>query len=180
MPKKRKRVAPDLKNREQERQEEFFKLFPAARHVEVFYDEDNNTRYFKPRELFIGFPWRFLAITLVIVMVGGVGLAATQARIVYTQRYIAAAEQQLMGVQSEIIVLRENLAERYTHYEIERIASERLGMSMPDPAQIFDIYVPRVGGVVMNIADYAIPRHNYFWEEIVNFISGIFGGNRNE
>jgi len=147
---------------------------------QIFVSKKTNTVYTKYTESLKNFPWVRLAITFLIVLVGGVGSAWLQAHNARIQRAITQSEIELREYQSLNIALESLLQEHYTFYEIERIAIDRLGMSFPDPAQIINIYVPRVGGVTLNTADYAMPQHNYFWNDVGNFLSGIlnriFGG----
>ena len=130
------------------------------------------------------FPWRKLAISFAIILIGGIGSAATHAQVTNTQNAINARDRQLHAVRTENFQLSETLRERYTFYEIERMAHERLGMAMPDPSQIVIINVPRIGGVTLNPDDSAVQptTPNYFMQEIRIFVSGIFdrmfgGGN---
>ena len=124
-------------------------------------------------------PW-LMAITLFLILIGGLSGAMAAAQITQTERLIAQARSQRAYYQNLNVTLREHLSERYTNYEIERIATERLGMARPDPSQVIEIYVPRFSYVVLNTDDDIMPRENYFWREIVTFLSGIadriFGG----
>ncbi|MCL1843839.1 MAG: hypothetical protein FWF79_08500 [Defluviitaleaceae bacterium] len=187
----RERVTPTLKQREQEREAERLKLRPAPPprlgKMLPFRDpnapkklESKDTIFIIYRNKLRKFPWKKIAFTMILILIGGIGSAVTQARIANTRNYIIQAERDLWYYRAGNITLSSRLDERYTLYEIERRALE-LGMSFPDPSQIIEIYVPRVGGVTLNTADYALPRHNYFREEIRNFLSGIinqiFGGN---
>jgi cell division protein FtsL len=139
-----------------------------------------DSRFIIYREALKNFPWKKLTFTFIIILLGGVGSAATQARIANTENEIVRAERELRSYRAGIAEMNSRLLERYTFVEIERIAAERLGMSFPDASQIINIYVPRVGGVMLNTADYALPQHNYFWHDIRTFFTGlmnrIFGG----
>jgi cell division protein FtsL len=142
--------------------------------------ESKTSRFIIYREALKNFPWKKLAFTFIIILLGGVGSAATQARIANTENDIANAEREFRAYQSEITRLNALVQERYSFVEIERIATERLGMSFPDASQVINIYVPRVGGVTLNTADYVLPQHNYFWDTVRDFFRGlvnsIFGG----
>jgi len=115
-----------------------------------------------------------MAITLLLAFGGILSTVLASAHIAQTEMQITAARSSRVSYQSTNINLRQMVEERYTTYEIERLASERLGMSRPDPAQIIEIYVPRHSYVVLNTAEYALPRQNYFWQDIQGFISGFF------
>jgi len=121
-----------------------------------------------------------LIITFILIILVGIGSTAIHAQITNVQREIRVARFHL-GRQSEInFTLDTQLAERYTVYEIEWIATERLGMARPDLSQIIDIYVSRQDMVTLNTAYYVLPQENYFWREIVTFVQilvgRIFGG----
>jgi len=124
-------------------------------------------------------PW-LMGITLVLILVGGLSGAVAAAQITNTEREINAARNLRTHYQGLNVTLREQVSDRYTNYEIERIASERLGMARPDPSQVIEIYVPRHSYVVLNTADYIMPQENYFLQEIMTFLTGItnriFGG----
>jgi cell division protein FtsL len=142
--------------------------------------ESEEFRYIILPRSIADFPWKKLAITFAVVLIGGIGSAATQARIANTENDIATLERELRTYQAEIISLNAQIQESYTFVEIERLATERLGMAFPNASQIIEIDVPRVGGVTLNTADYVLPRHNYFLHDIRDFFTGlinqIFGG----
>jgi len=141
--------------------------------------ESKDTIYRKSVDRVKAFSWLKISITFVVILLGGVGSAALQARNTNIQRTINQRGRVLIDYQSENFRLETQLQERYSHVEIERLATE-LGMAFPDRSQVVEINVPRVGGVTLNTADYALPRHNYFWQDVRNFLSGlinqIFGG----
>ena len=121
-----------------------------------------------------------LIVTLVLVLLGGIGSLAINAHIINTSLRIDQQRNELVRLQGESVRYRSLLRERYTLDQIERIAIERLGMTHPDPAQIIDIYVPLQPTVRLNMDDGAIPVENFLWEEIRTFLTGvldrIFGG----
>ena len=124
-------------------------------------------------------PW-LLTITFVLIFIGGLSGAVAAAQISNTEVLISQARSQRTYYQALNTTLREQVSERYTNDEIERMASERLGMARPDPSQVFEIYVPRHSYVVIHTDETVMLRENYFWHEIVTFLSGIanrmFGG----
>jgi cell division protein FtsL len=186
--KKRPRSVPSLQEREAQRAasrppEPEIKLTQRKGPFDpnmptVFVAKD--TIYTVYRDKVKNWTWLKLAVTFVVILLGGLGSAAFQARNANIQTEINRAERSLREFQNENFTLEQQLQERYTFYEIERIAIERLGMSHPDASQIISIYVPRVGGVTLNTADYALPQHNYFWNDVSNFFTNffdrIFGG----
>lgn len=182
----RKRNTPDLQTREKERaakKAEDIKIRKARKKAaDGFRLRDENapmkleskdTVFIVYRERLKNFPWKKLTITFVVIMLGGIGSAVFQARNANIQNDIARAERTLREYQNANFEMTSRLQERYTFYEIERLAAERLGMAFPDPSQIVNIEVPRVGGVTLNTVDYALPQQNYFWRDIRSFFSGI-------
>ncbi|MCL1844707.1 MAG: hypothetical protein FWF77_02275 [Defluviitaleaceae bacterium] len=145
--------------------------------------ETQNQRFTDAREAFRNFPWIRLTVTFLIILLGGIGSAAFAAQNTEINRDIARAERQLRDYINLNFTLEQQLLERYTFDEIERGAIE-LGMIHPDPALIIPIYVPRVGGVTLNTADYVLPGHNYFWHDARDFLgqllNSIFGPRRAE
>ncbi|MCL1862378.1 MAG: hypothetical protein FWF78_02300 [Defluviitaleaceae bacterium] len=133
-----------------------------------------NKVYIVSREAWQNFPWKKLAFTFFVILLGGVGSAAFQARNTNIRTDINTLERQLRTLNADNFALESQLQDRYTFAEIERIATERLGMSHPDASQIINIHVPRVGGVTLNTADYALPQHNYFWSDVREFLTGFF------
>ena len=117
-------------------------------------------------------PWR-MVITILLVFLGGVGIAMTHAQITNMETRIIQSRRVLLAYQEANSALEAQVLDRHTTDEIERIARYRLGMELPDPSQIIDIYVPRRDTVVLNIDEYALPRENFFWRDIVGFMSGL-------
>ena len=146
--------------------------------------ETADTRFIEYRERLRNFPWKRLSFTFILILAGGVGSAAFQARNASIQNEINRTEREIRQYQMDISTLGSQLQERYTFSEIERIALEQLNMSYPDASQIVNIHVPRIGGVTLNTAEYALPRQNYFWNDISAFFSelfnNVFGGGRHE
>ncbi|MCL2225279.1 MAG: hypothetical protein FWB96_09980 [Defluviitaleaceae bacterium] len=134
----------------------------------------NDTVYQKSVQSVKNFPWKKLTVTFLLIFLGGIGSAWFQARNADIQTDINAAERRLAVYHEENFVRESELRVRYTFDEIERIATERLGMSFPDASQVILINVPRIGGVTLNTADYALPGRNYFLEDVTNFFSGLF------
>jgi len=133
-----------------------------------------DTIYYKFLESYKNLPLKKLGFTFILILLGGVGSAVFGARNANIQTEINRASNELRTIHAENFAAESQLSERYTFFEIERIASERLGMSVPEPSQIITISVPRVGGVTLNTDDHVLPQHNYFWDDVKNFVSGIF------
>jgi hypothetical protein len=205
MPKrKRPRVAPTLKQREEERarkraaeeeqiRESKFRLskennpydgigrgsekprrvpkvipFPGTK---IYVSKDTVYQYAETAK---NFPWKKMTVTFLLILLGGIGSAMFQARNANIRTDIVGAERELRTVREENFVREAELRSRYTFDEIERIAIDYLGMSFPDTSQVVFINVPRIGGVTLNTAEYALPGRNYFREDVTNFITGIF------
>ncbi|MDR0272006.1 MAG: hypothetical protein LBI27_01620 [Clostridiales bacterium] len=143
--------------------------FPNAGKILVTRD----TRFIEYRENIKNFPWKKLTFTFFIIFIGGIGSTAFHALNANIQNEINLAEREIRVLQEENVALNARLHERYTFSEIERIASEQLGMSFPDASQIIEIDVPRVGAVTLNASEHALPQQNYFWNDVSNFFSGI-------
>ena len=110
---------------------------------------------------------------LFIVFLGAIGSAFSYAQIHSLQREI---QQTRVAINTQLMVNNElesqlSIAERYTREDIERLASERLGMSEPDPSQIIYFIVPPVSSVSMNTYIPQPPSANYFWQEVVAFFN---------
>ena len=115
-------------------------------------------------------PWR-LVIALLLVFLGGVGSAASFARINSLQRQITQARQRYTAQVETNITLEAIAAERYTHEMIASRARE-LGLAEPDPSQIIYFHAPHHSHVVITY-DRALPQENYFWQGIRAFFDGI-------
>ncbi|MCL2197902.1 MAG: hypothetical protein FWB80_03160 [Defluviitaleaceae bacterium] len=182
---KRERELPTLKEREEQKQmqaqakAESTKKKPRG--TILPFDPNapvklvSKTRvYIVSREALQSFPWKKLAFTFFVILICGVGSAAFQARNTNIQTEINRLDRELRTINADNFALESRLQDRSTFAEIERIATERLGMSFPDASQVRNIYVPRVGGVTLNTADYALPQHNYFWNDVREFLTGFF------
>ena len=125
------------------------------------------------------FSWQ-LVVSLLLVLVGGLGTLAIHVHVANVENQIFHARSALQQAQIDIFTLESLLDERYTDFEIEWIATERLGMNFPDPSQIIEIYVPRQGGITLNTIMHEPPPENYLAVELRHFLAGIlnriFGG----
>jgi len=139
--------------------------------VKVFVGGGRVYKYIEPIK---NFPWFRLSVTFALIFIGGISSAAFQARNANIRTEITGAERELRDLQQSIFVREAELRERYTFDEIERIATERLGMFFPDASQVIHINVPRIGGVTLNTDEDVLPRHNYFWEDFSAFVIGMF------
>jgi len=175
-PPKRPKARP-LKKQPKKQHDYDKRLYPNLPHFEIrdnviFIMDKKEDRKFK-------IPW-LLIFTIIIIFAGAIGSAYASARISTTELDIAAARDRRLALQNTNITMQELVSDQYTNEQIEQFAIENLGMSFPDPSQIHEIYVPRHSYVVLNTAYYALPAPNYFWEDIVEIISGflsrVFGG----
>ena len=141
-----------------------------------------NAVYYKSfQSFFNAIPIIFwVAATSFMILGGALYIANLTAGNAKLRASITSAERALREVQARNLILEEDLRERFTYDEIERFAIERLGMSFPDPMQIIHIYVPRVGSVILNTDESALPRQRIFRDEVFNFLTElanrIFGG----
>lgn len=176
--KPRPRTVAPLQEREKDRPKPEEKVIPFNSNAPKIL-VTRTERFTVVGEKFKNFPWKLLTVTFIIILLGGIGSATFQAFNADIRREITRSERQLRDYRNANFALEQNLQERYTRYEIERMATA-LGMTHPDPSQVISIYVPRVGGVTLNVAEYALPRHNYFWNDVREFLGGlvnqIFGG----
>jgi cell division protein FtsL len=125
-------------------------------------------------------PWGKMAVTFIIILFVGLGSAFIHAQLTRVQREINATQRQIRAQQQENDATRSMLDERYTSAEIEHIAINYLGMTLPDASQIIHINVPRRGAVLLNHDEHIEEPTNHFWEAIRGFFTGIsssiFGG----
>jgi cell division protein FtsL len=180
---KRPRQVPPLNEREKERE----LTRPKIPDNVIPIDPNAPQRLESRTKIFIvyaerlrNFPWKKLTVTFLVILFGGIGSAWFQARNSNIEQEITVARRNLTSIEATNVTLDSQLQSRYTHIEIERIASERLGMAAPDISQIISIYVPRLGGVTLNTAEDVLPQHNYFWNDVsdffAEFFNRIFGG----
>ena len=120
-----------------------------------------------------------IIVTFALVVFAAVFVTGFHALNTGVSTEITRATQQLRSYQTNVFNLTAQLADRYTSYEIERVATERLDMGFPDPSQIIHIEVHRQG-TVMLVPDYLVAQPITFWQSVSNFISdtinNIFGG----
>ena len=116
--------------------------------------------------------WRAVFM-IILVFLGAIGSAFSYAQIHSLQREM---HQTRNAINTQLIINNElesqiSIAERYTREDIERLASERLGMGAPDPSQIIYFFVPPHSSVNMNTYVQQPPATNYFWQGIRAFFS---------
>ena len=125
------------------------------------------------------FSWQ-MVVSLVIILLGGLGMLTIHAHVTSLESQINIARNNLTQAQVDVFTLESRLDQRYSDTEIQWIAIERLGMSFPDPTQIIEINVPRLGGATLNTIMREEPVENYLWIDITSFFRGIietvFGG----
>ena len=121
-----------------------------------------------------------VVFTFILIAFAAIFATAIHANNTNIQTQINRAQQELRTQQVNVATLTDQLSERYTSYELERIARERLGMAFPDPSHIINITVHRQGTVMLNVTDDLLPQENHFWQDITAFIrttiDRIFGG----
>ena len=127
------------------------------------------------------FSWQ-LVVSLIIILMGGIGSLTIHAHVTSLESQINIARNALQQAQVDVFTLEFQLDERYSDTEILWIATDRLGMTFPDPSQIIEINVPRQGGATLNTIMREEPVENYLWYDITSFFRGIidtvFGGAR--
>jgi len=125
---------------------------------------------------------RNIIITVFLTIGCAIAIILTSAQITGIERQIASANTTQRALTYEGMTLNTQISGRYTNEEIEYIAFMRLGMSHPDPSQIIEINVPRANTIQLNDDEQFLPRQNYFWMDIRNFVNGIlnrvFGGSQ--
>ncbi|MCL2216073.1 MAG: hypothetical protein FWB91_03525 [Defluviitaleaceae bacterium] len=144
------------------------KLSRRNENLIIYYDQLRNLISFE------------MIVTFVLIAFAAIFATAIHAYNTNIQTGISRANQELRTYRTTVFNLTDQLSERYTSYEIERIASERLGMAFPDPSQIIHIEVHRQGTIMMNVTDDLLPPENRFWQDVTGFvrnmINRIFGG----
>ena len=127
------------------------------------------------------FSWQ-LVVSLIIILMGGIGSLTIHAHVTSLESQINIARNDLQQAQVDVFTLEFQLDERYSDTEILWVATDRLGMTFPDPSQIIEINVPRQGGATLNTIMREEPVENYLWNDITYFFRGIidtvFGGAR--
>ena len=116
---------------------------------------------------------RRMIFTIVLIFLGILAGAVPYAHNTRVQREINVTRVAINNQRESNRIARANITERYTLAEIERIATERLGMAPPDPAQIITIYVPRQGQVILNHEP--LPESpNFFLNRFIDFFARAF------
>ena len=125
------------------------------------------------------FSWQ-LVVSLLIILMGGIGSLTIHAHVTSLESQINIARNDLSQAHQDVFTLEARLDDRYDMLEVQWIAIDRLGMSFPDPSQIIEINVPRQGGATLNTIMREEPVENYLWNDITSFFRGIietvFGG----
>ena len=125
------------------------------------------------------FSWQ-MVVSLLIILMGGIGSLTIHAHVTSLESQINIARSNLTQAQVDVFTLESRLDQRYSDTEIQWIATDRLGMTFPDPSQVIEINVPRQGGATLNTIMREEPIENYLWNDLVSFFRGIietvFGG----
>ena len=156
--------------KKEKQDEQGFKLLSDERLPEirkrgnVLFIINKDTRRFK-------LSWR-MTFTLLLVFFVALGSTFTGEQLLILQNQINSYNRALRTQRDANWNLENQIRTMYTRTELERLASERLGMAYPDPSQRFFIDVPRQSHVELNTADYLLPTQNYFFRNLWNFIRG--------
>lgn len=125
------------------------------------------------------FTWQLVA-TLVIILLGGLAVLAVHAYVTGVESQIVSARNRLMRYQQDVFTLEAQLDKQFSNEEVEEIASDVLGMHFPDPTQVIEIHVPRLGGATLNTIMRDAPDDEYVADGLLSFIAGVlnrvFGG----
>ena len=113
-----------------------------------------------------------MIFTLVLFFLCLVIGVAPHAYVTTIQREIRLTRASIQTYRESNRILRAQINERYTLDEIERIATDRLGMAPPEPAQIIYINVPRQAQVFLN-PELPQVQQNYFWQDVLNFFNRV-------
>lgn len=112
-------------------------------------------------------------ITLTLIFLGGLGTAVSYAFISDTQNSIRKTREDIQIQKEANASLRAELTQKYSLDEVERIATERLGMIKIDPSQSILINVPKQSFVILN-DDEELPEPDSLWQTIWNTIKQWF------
>ena len=115
-----------------------------------------------------------MIFTILLIFSGGIGTAFSYAILEDTRRDINAAHNKLQQKRSENSVAQTIITRHFSMDELEEIATLRLGMMRPDPAQIIFINVPRQSIVVQNIRQEPSREMN-MWQSAWQIIRNWFG-----
>jgi cell division protein FtsL len=115
-----------------------------------------------------------LVFTIILIFLGALGSAAAAAHMANTRREINRVQQALNTQLDANATLASQMPQPYTTSEIERIASERLGMARPDPSQIIYIHVPPISHVVLSPDAYIPAPAPSIWVELRVFFTAVF------
>ena len=118
------------------------------------------------------FPIRMI-FTILLIFAGGVGTAFSYAILEDTRREINAAHIELQQMRSENSAAQTLIVRHFSMDELEEIATQRLGMMRPDPAQIIFINVPRQSIVIQNIR-YEPQQELNMWQSAWRIIRNWF------
>ena len=119
-------------------------------------------------------PLRML-FTVLLIFAGGLGTAFSYAILEETRREVNIAHRDLQHMRNENVANQALITRHYSMDELEFIATRRLGMVHPDPAQIFFFNAPRQSIVVQNEWQEPTPEPG-MWQSAWRILRSWFGG----
>lgn len=131
----------------------------------IFFIVENERSHYR-------FP-RNLLISVAVVVICSIGIVLTHAQIAGIERQITISRNRLNAIIEQNRTAELDIGGHHTLEEIEYIAIMHLGMAPPDASQIIEINVPAQSHVEFNRNIDVLPRENYFWTDMRNFINGI-------
>jgi len=103
-------------------------------------------------------------VTLVLLFAAALGIVMSFAIVADQANNIRSLTAELRQIEEDNNLIRTQIAQSYDIREIERIASQRLMMSRPQPHQVVHIYVPSTSHTVTNIQATPEEPSRAFWD----------------
>jgi len=134
----------------------------------------NNAQYiYEDKKHWLRMPMQVIATSLV-VFACAMAIVLFNGQITGTERELAVANSELRALQETNRNLESQIGGTYTLEEIEFYAFTRLGMTLPDPAQVIEINIPRQSHAVLSTQEFLPPTENFLWQDVRTFVSGLF------
>ena len=147
---------------------------PAQKKAKQSYIKANNAQYiYESRQYWQRIP-KYIISTSLAVFVCAMAIVLFNGQITGADREVGRATSQLHTLQEANRALEAQIGGTYTLEEIEFIAFWQLGMTLPDPAQVIEINVPRRSHAVLNTQEAFLPQENFLWQDVRLFVSGLF------
>jgi len=138
-----------------------------------FFKASNAQYIYEDKKNWLRLPMQVIATSMVVFACAMI-IVLFNGQITGTERELTVANSDLRALQETNRNLESQIGGNYTLEEIEFYAFTQLGMTLPDPAQVIEINIPRQSHAMLSTQEFLPPAENFLWQDVSTFVRGLF------